>query len=146
MRASYSWVKTASSAHSLQNDHVCWMQAVGKTLQKPPQRAIEDNPYGYYGIVQGDQFCIRDLGIASKVDKRKQSSGAKCEEAGWPRPKLIKLLLHLGVAADVEEGQTPEQYWETKNKKEMCKRLHEWFAEHNLLVEGPCGVRGKKKV
>jgi hypothetical protein len=111
---------------------------------KPPKNAIEENPYGYYGIVQGDNFCIRDLSMASK-DKRKQSSGAKCEEAGWPRPKLIKLLLHLGVEAELSEGQTLEEYWEKKPKKEMCKRLHEWFAEHNLLVEGQCGVRGKKK-
>lgn len=60
---------------------------------------FEQNPWGYVGIIDGDNFCIRNLKIKQKLkeDKREKKTGAKCLEAGWNKDKLAALCVELKI-------------------------------------------------
>jgi hypothetical protein len=152
-------------------------------LDEPAEETVvavdaENNPYGYYGIIEEDRFCIRDMTQAlsedgTKIDKRKIKTGSNCLEVGFNKPKLAEICMHLNLSVPENElhpnprsefmknrsGQKVLEkwndwsdkdlaiglYWYTQTKKDVCDRLKEWFAEHNLLIRDKCGKTGKVK-
>ena len=137
-----------------------WRDCVTQESEMAQPELLEKNPWGYYGIVNGDNFCIKDLSISQVEDKRKRSTGAHCEQAGWKKSVLVDLILNkfkikpnsqdyeTWKKATETTGNSQENlnaFWSSQTKKYICKALREWFTEHGLITRGPCGVRGKRK-
>lgn len=78
-----------------------WIDALKPDkLDRPEDMEIfEQNPWGYIGIVDKDNFCIRDLRNppGKTQDKREKKTGAKCLEAGWNKDKLARLCIDLQI-------------------------------------------------
>ena len=67
------------------------------SLTEGKKTSLEDNKYGYYGIVESKtgKFSIRDVTDKSKIKNSKKKSeitrGVNCEKS-WSRDKLIRLV------------------------------------------------------
>lgn len=97
---------------------------------------IENNPYGYYGIIEGDRFCIRDIRNAidptrGKIDKRKIKTGSVCLEVGFNKPKLAEICIHLGIEVPKNElNPDPRtEFNKTKAGKKLLENWKEWTDE-----------------
>ena len=137
-------------------------------------RLEENNPYGYYGIVQDDNFCIKDVKKKVKTrDKRTVRTGGNCLEVTWNKNKLAELFMELKIQpdetkfvpnvreillqkkttakllddwADYDNRKLTEAYyWFSKTKRELCGILKDFFKEKDLLIKGACGKVGKLK-
>jgi hypothetical protein len=91
---------------------------------------VENNPYGYYGIIEEDRFCIRDIRQAiqaknGKIDKRKIKTGSNCLEVGFNKPKLAEICIHLGVEVPSNELH-PDPRSELTKTSSGKKLLEEW--------------------
>jgi hypothetical protein len=135
---------------------------------------LENNPYGYYGIVEEDRFCIKDVRDKTEfTDKRKQKTGANCLQVRFNKDILAELCIHLIIPINTnykvdnvidklkmtnagrkfldnhldwdEEKLQMSYYWLHKNKIETCNSIKNWFSEKGLLIHGVCGKTGKVK-
>ena len=119
-----------------------WVKCKAKTTkEKKPEASEEERKgtpelqLGYEGIIgEDDKFCIRK--IVSKADKRKTTTGAVCEQAGWRKDKLLALVDELGIPT---AGVT------LRVKKDICELLRSWFKKKGALKRGKCGTAAKKK-
>lgn len=106
---------------------------------------IENNPYGYYGIVEEDRFCIRDITQAlsgNNIDKRKIKTGSNCLEVGFNKPKLAEICIHLGLPVPQQalhpnprnelmknrSGQKVLEAWNNWSNTELAKGLY-WYSQ-----------------
>lgn len=93
---------------------------------------IENNPYGYYGIVEDDRFCIKDIRSAilqpGKLDKRKIKTGANCLEVGFNKPKLVEICIHLGIEIPNEKliNNPRKEFIKTKYGRDSLDKWNEW--------------------
>lgn len=97
---------------------------------------IERNPYGFYGIIEGDKFCIKDIRDAidnkeGKIDKRKIKTGANCLEVGFNKNKLAEICLHLGIEIPSDKLHLdPKRDLErTRNGKKLLQEWSSWSNE-----------------
>lgn len=88
----------------------------------------------YIGITENDKFCIQDLSKAGVKDKRARLSGAVCQQAGWPKARLVQLVNELGIDAN-----------ERMTKAELCAEIREYLDSKGLVRQGKCGTARKKK-
>lgn len=114
-------VLLAPRIRGLDEKHKVWRDCTLDEQKEENEVAvdIEHNPYGYYGIVEDDRFCIRDITQAisednQKIDKRKITTGSNCMEVGYNKPKLAEICLHLGLVA-------PENELHPNPRKELMK-------------------------
>jgi hypothetical protein len=85
--------------------------------QKDIEKDLEDNEYGYYGIIdtKKDKFLIRDVSRKELIeiqDKRKKSTGKAC--SSWERPDLVKV-------ADKLKLYVPEKELNKESVKDLIK-------------------------
>jgi hypothetical protein len=97
---------------------------------------VEGNPYGYYGIVEDDRFCIRDIRNAidtrrGKVDKRKIKTGSNCLEVGYNKPELAEICIHLGIEVPRAElhPDPREEFSKTSSGRKLLEEWGRWNDE-----------------
>jgi hypothetical protein len=124
-----------------------WKDCTKPILKKPDADEpfevkvdIENNPYGYYGILEDDRFCIRDIRQAiqskdGKIDKRKIKTGSNCLEVGFNKPKLAGICIHLGIQVPSNELD-PNPRLELSKTASGKKLLEEWsrWSDQQLAV------------
>lgn len=64
----------------------------------------QDNPFGYYGIIEEDKFYIRDCRSESihHADRRRIKKGSNCLEVGFPKAALAEICVDLKVDLEKE--------------------------------------------
>ncbi len=94
----------------------------------------------YVGIVgDSDKFCIKDLSKAGgNIDKRKNTTGAVCVEAGWSKARLIELSKELKIGE-------PQEGWEKSRKADLCANIRAFLDTKGLVSKGKCGTARKLK-
>jgi hypothetical protein len=135
---------------------------------------ISKNNYGYYGILEGEKFCIKDIRPTQQKDKRFKRTGSNCMEVGFKKPRLAEICLDLGIEIKDKENIDLEArssisrtkggqalletwkdwddekfakgvYWYKKTQKALCHAIKTFFQEKGLIIDGPCGKAGKAK-
>jgi hypothetical protein len=108
-------------------------------------RIPREEPEGKYeGIIgEGDKFCLRKLGQVkgANKDKRKQLTGAVCEEAGWKKDKLLAVVDELEIPLPAVHNS-----WKAMRKADICGEIRKWLKANGLVRKGMCGTARKKKV
>jgi len=119
-----------------------------KEQKEAMDASLENNPYGYHGIIKGSEFKIRDLSTAATDDKRTEKSGRNCET--WQKPKLLELILKtlqmpIPEGADLRKSKfimNVKTIEEAKNslqtKKMILKTIDQLFTKEeqdNFSVE-----------
>lgn len=119
-----------------ENDWVtCEVSEKDKPDDKLPEEKSEKQPdVKYLGIVEDDKFCIQDFSKVKDSDKRKRTSGAVCQQAGWSKARLIALTREVGINVDV-----------AATKVEICAAIRAYLEGKGLVKRGPCGTARKKK-
>lgn len=99
---------------------------------------LETNPYGFYGIIEEDRFCIKDVRDADlPTDKRKMKTGANCLQVQFNKDKLAEVCIHLGIP--IPEGSRPNsnnirnELLRTKAGKKLLERWNDWTDEQLSL-------------
>ena len=89
------------------------------------------NKYGYYGIVQGEKFCIKDIRLnPQQGDKRFKTSGSNCMEVGFKKPRLAEICLELGMEIkDVENIDLEARKTISLSKGDRAKTLLEVWKD-----------------
>lgn len=116
---------------------------------------VENNPYGYYGILEDDRFCIRDIRQAiqskdGKIDKRKVKTGSNCLEVGFNKPKLAEICMHLGIEVDKNDlsADPRSEFQKTNSGKKLLQEWNDWSEDqlavglywYNKTKKETCGV------
>ena len=90
-------------------------------INKDKKDTLEQNKYGYYGIIDKGEFSIRDVRNKEALkasDKRiKRQSGKKCKS--WDRDHLLHIIYVLNISISEKESQKI-----TSSKKELIKKLN----------------------
>lgn len=126
---SYISLLLLPKARCLKNNR--WKDCIYEKVVEDAKQTVDpekDNPYGVYGIQQGEQFCIKEIvqrKAGEKIDKRKEKSGSNCLEVGWNKPRLAELCIKLkiDVPSNVLNPEPQEELSRTKTGKKV---LIEW--------------------
>jgi hypothetical protein len=122
----------------LDNDVRCFKQVSEGQFEWSTDCEIEqvdEAKSRYVGIESAKKFCLKDTTASGNVDKRKNSSGAVCVEAGWRKDRLQQIALEMNPAARV-------QYM---TKADLCKLIRAHLASKNLVFPGKCGTSRKRR-
>lgn len=104
-----------------------WSDCIYEEIQQQGNPEV-NNPYGVYGIQEGDNFCIKEIiatQVGEKKDKRKEKSGSNCLEVGWNKPRLAELCLKLQLEIPPNE-LNPDAAEELSRNKSGKKILLDW--------------------
>jgi Type III restriction enzyme, res subunit len=127
--------KTKTNTVCFKRDSRQWTTCEIAEAQSTPRAVDLSNiDAKYIGIVSEDKFCIQDVSKAKNSDKRKRQNGAVCQQAGWPKARLIELTAELGIAVN-----------EPITKVKLCELIREDLASKGLVKNGPCGTARKSK-
>jgi len=117
-----------------------WIDCLNPVIleNKEDIEVFETNKYGYIGIIDGDNFCIKDLRNPeeetekTKTDKRQKKTGAKCLEAGWNKDKLALLCIHLEIPISDPENIPTNAREKIMKKASLIKILETtWYGLSN---------------
>jgi hypothetical protein len=123
---------------------------------------IPASEYGVIGIENDGAFCLQDTTRLNQNDRRKQTSGSVCVEAGWKKSELVKMLLKFNIEPPqikstktaVKDAQpwidTPNYQralsWASMSKQMLCDTIQSFLNSKNLVIQGNCGTSKKKKL
>ena len=100
----------------------------------------------YVGLRNPDSqsFCIQERPppTTTTKDMRLFRTGRRC--VNWSKEKLIEVAKHLDL--DTPDETTVDEYWRSRNRQYLCKRIQDWFDENNLMFpDRNCGTSTKRK-
>jgi len=90
---------------------------------------LENNKFGYYGIIEKGNFLIRDIQSKEKDDLRKITKGKRCET--WNKQELIYILDNLGIY-NLEMPMNQKKLLEKIKKNKTMQLLVRDYKELDL--------------
>jgi hypothetical protein len=120
-----------------------WKDCVSKPIEQKEEMEVkvdvENNPYGYYGILEEDRFCIRDIRNAidsknGKIDKRKIKTGSNCLEVGFNKDRLAEICIELEIGVNEPLSDNPRVVLEkTASGRKLLEKWKDWSPEKIAL-------------
>lgn len=112
-----------------------------KLIKDTDINILENNPYGYIGIMEDEKFCIKEINKGIKKDDlRKEKSGSNCLTSAWNKDKLAALFVELDFKIEDPENiptnargiimNSPKYLkyldtsWNNFNDSQLCKILY----------------------